>query len=81
MEMEDRIIELLKSNVDELEDVDINKDTSLISSGFIESFDIINMITVFEEEFGVEISLNGLELENFNTVASMGVIIENAMKG
>ncbi|MBQ4524241.1 MAG: acyl carrier protein [Lachnospiraceae bacterium] len=79
--MEDRIIELLKSNVDELEDVDINKDTSLISSGFIESFDIINMITVFEEEFGVEISLNGLELENFNTVASMGVIIENAMKG
>lgn len=79
--MEDRIIELLKSNVDELEDVDINKDTSLISSGFIESFDIINMITVFEEEFGVEISLNGLELENFNTVASMGVIIENAKKG
>ena len=43
--MKERIIDLIKSNVEELEDVKITETTELISGGFIESFDVISLIS------------------------------------
>lgn len=78
--MVQKIIELLKENVDELSIVDINEDTLLITSGYMESFDVINMLTVFEQEFEIELSLDNLRLEDFDTVKQIADVISAAKK-
>lgn len=78
MSISEELIIILKNNIDELEDMEIDESTELISGGFIESFDIIGLITVFEEAFGVELSLEDLKLEQFNTVRSIAEIISEA---
>lgn len=49
--MEKQIIEILKEHIEELKDVEIKADTALISSGYLESFDIIGIIVSLEEAF------------------------------
>ncbi|MBR3447807.1 MAG: acyl carrier protein [Oscillospiraceae bacterium] len=78
MSISEELIILLKNNIDELEDTDFDETTELISGGFIESFDIIGLIGVFEEAFGVELSLEDLKLEQFNTVQSIASVISEA---
>lgn len=75
--MEKQLIEILKNNVEDLEGVEITPDTELISGGYIESFDIIQLISEIEEAFHVEISFDEIKLENFNTVASICKVIES----
>ena len=41
MSISEELIIILKNNIDELEDMEIDENTELISGGFIESFDII----------------------------------------
>ena len=78
--MKERIIDLLKSNVEELEDVKITETTELISGGFIESFDVISLISEIENEFNIDISFDDIELEQFNTIESIISIIEKFSK-
>lgn len=78
MSIAEELIIILKNNIDELEDMEFDENTELISGGFIESFDIIGLLTVFEESFGVELSLEDLKLEQFNTVKSIAEIISEA---
>lgn len=78
MSISEELIIILKNNIDELEDMEFDENTELISGGFIESFDIIGLLTVFEESFGVELSLEDLKLEQFNTVKSIAEIISEA---
>ena len=53
----------------------IEPKTMLITSGYIDSFDIITLISVFEEIFNVQISFDDLNLEDFDTVSSIADII------
>lgn len=78
--MKERIIDLIKSNVEELEDVEITETTELISGGFIESFDVISLISEIENEFNIDISFDDIELEQFNTIESIISIIEKFSK-
>lgn len=74
--MKDVIKKIIRENVEELADVEINDDLQLITSGYIDSFDIITIIGIMEEHFGIEIDLDNIELEEFNTVDSIYYIIE-----
>lgn len=78
--MKEKIIDLIKSNVEELEDVEITETTELISGGFIESFDVISLISEIENEFNIDISFDDIELEQFNTIESIIGIIEKFSK-
>ena len=78
--MKERIIDLIKSNVEELEDVKSTETTELISGGFIESFDVISLISEIENEFNIDISFDDIELEQFNTIESIISIIEKFSK-
>ena len=60
--MKEKILKIVKENVFELFDKDIQEDTQLISTGILESFDVINLITLFEQEFHIEIKLEEIEL-------------------
>ena len=64
--------------VDALIFASVSHDTKLISSGFIESFDVISLLSVFEDEFDTVISLENLEFEDFNTVPQVVHLIEEA---
>lgn len=75
MSKKEKIIRILKENVFELSDVDINDDLKLISSGLLESFDVINLLDIFESTFNIKISLEDVELESFNTVNKMESLI------
>ena len=66
--MKDKIIKIVKENVFELLDKDIDKDTKLI-------FDVINLIGLFENEFDIELDLEKIELSSFETVGLMEELI------
>ena len=75
--MKDRIKEILIDNIDELDGVELTDDLELITGGYMDSFDIIGLISEFEEAFQVNFSLDELELEEFETVEKIErVIIE-----
>lgn len=76
--MREKIINILKENVDELENMEITDDTKLITAGFLESFDVINLLSIFEEEFDVTISLENAEFEDFNTIPQIVKLVEEA---
>lgn len=76
-EITEKITEIIKSNIDGAETLSIEPDTMLITSGYIDSFDIITLISVFEEAFNVHISFDDLNLEDFDTVSSIADIIVN----
>ena len=47
----------------------------LISGGFIDSFDVINLIAEFESAFDVTVPLDSLAIERFETVADIAQVI------
>ena len=59
------ILDSLHSNVD------WENESALIDSGLLDSFDIIALVSELNSAFGVEIGLEHLEPENFNTVGAM----------
>lgn len=73
--MKDRIREILLANIDELDGVDITDDLELITGGYIDSFDIIGLISEFEDAFDISIPLEDLEVGQFDTVNSIENVI------
>ncbi len=57
-------------------DVDFVSEKKLIDDSILDSFDIIQIVTEFNEAFDVEISVEDLEPENFNTVEAMWDLIQ-----
>lgn len=57
-------------------DVDFLSEDRLIDDNILDSFDIITIVGEFNEEFDIEIDVEDLEPENFNTVAAMQELIE-----
>lgn len=73
--MKNRILKIVKKNVFELLNKEINENSKLISSGLLESFDVINLITLFDKEFDIEIKLDEIELSSFETINLMEELI------
>lgn len=57
-------------------DVDFENETALIDDGILDSFDIISIVSEFNETFDIEINVDELEPYNFNTVSAMYELIE-----
>ena len=57
-------------------DVDFLNEERLIDDDILDSFDIITIVGEFNEEFDIEIDVEDLEPENFNTVAAMKELID-----
>ena len=64
-------MEMLMENIPELTGVEIANDTMLISSGYVDSFSVIQMISLFESEFSVTIDLDDINYEDFETIDSI----------
>lgn len=75
--MREQILEIL---TDIRSDIDFEKETSLIDDGMLESLDIVAIVGEFNEEFDVEISVEDLVPENFNSVDAMAELITRAQE-
>ncbi len=56
-------------------DVDFINEKKLIDDDVLDSFDIISIVGEFNDVFGIEIDVEDLEPDNFNTVEAMYELI------
>ena len=71
--MREKVIKILE---DVRADIDFNNlDKKLMDDEMLDSFDIISIVGEFNEAFGVDISVDDLLPENFNTPEAMVKLI------
>lgn len=75
--MKDIVLEILQ---DIRNDIDFENETALIDDDLLESLDIVAIVGEFNEEFDVEISVEDLLPENFNSVDAMVELITRAQE-
>lgn len=73
----DRLMKILK---DIKPDVDFETVDDMVEEGFLNSFDIVSIVTRINEEFGLDITLAELEPEQFMTPGTIFALIESAQK-
>lgn len=71
--MKEKIMAILK---DLREEVDFESETKLIDGEVLDSFDIISLVGELNDEFDIEISVDDLLPENFNSVDAMCELVK-----
>jgi len=72
-ENEQKVLELLKGyNEDIPADVTVN----LLHGGYIDSFDIVNIVADLEENFYIEIDPEDIVPDNFENISCIGKLLE-----
>ncbi len=69
----EQLLELLKGV---RADVDFENETALIDDGILDSFDVVSIISEIDDVFGVQIRINELDPENFNSAESIWILIQ-----
>lgn len=72
--------ELLKILQGVRPDVDFTNETALIDDGLLDSFDVVSIISEIDDQFGVQIRINELDPENFNSAESIWKLIQSLKK-
>ena len=73
--MKEQILDILKEICP---GIDFDRETALIDDGLVDSLDIVSIVTELMDTFDVEISVEDLQPENFNTVDAIVELIERA---
>jgi len=60
-------------------DVDFINEKFLIDDGILDSFDIISITNEFNNTFDIEIDVEDLEPDNYNTFEAMQALIEQKL--
>ena len=58
-------------------DVDFKNETLLIDDGILDSMDVVSIISELDDEFGVQVRINELIPDNFNSVEASWNLIQN----
>lgn len=72
----EKVIEILKGV---RSDIDYEKETALIDDGIIDSFDVVSIISELTTEFDVEIGIDDMIPENFNSAAAIYALVERIL--
>ena len=56
--------------------MDFENEDALIDDGVLDSFDVVSIISELDDEFGVQVKINELNPENFNSVESIWDMIQ-----
>lgn len=80
MEIKEKIREILVNTIEGLNGKKLKYDEQLIATGYIDSYEIIQLMEVFENEFLVKIDIEKISLSNFETIDAMSTLILE-MKG
>ena len=68
---------VLKILTEVRDDVDFEKETKLIDDGMLDSFDLISIVSELNEQFVIDITVDELEPENFNTLDAIVKLVES----
>lgn len=74
--MEEKVLEILAEINDEILDYDGD---NLIESGLLDSFQIVDLVGMFEEEFDIEIDAELVVVENFRTKEAIMQMLEGIL--
>ena len=69
----ERLLKLLKGI---RPDVDFENEMALIDDGYLDSFDVVSIISEIDDVFGVQIRINKLDPENFNSAEAIWNLIQ-----
>ena len=58
-------------------DVDFKNETLLSDDGILDSMDVVSIISELDDEFGVQVRINELIPDNFNSVEAIWNLIQN----
>ena len=61
-------------------EVDFRNITTLVTDGFIDSFDIVSIIASIEDEFAVEIPVDSMVAEHFESAAAIMNLVNGVKK-
>lgn len=77
MEHKEKLLLILKSIKPH---IDYEKEWCLIGDGLFDSFDIVTLVAMLNEEFEVKISIGRLTAENLDSIDAMLKLIESSRK-
>lgn len=69
----EKIKEILESNCP---DIELDGNTKFITDGLIDSVDLVAVISDIEDEFGIEISMEEIVPENFDSVEAIWEMVQ-----
>ena len=69
----EKLLEILKGI---RPDVNFANETALIDDGILDSFDVVSIISELDDEFEVQIRINELDPENFNSVEAIWNLVQ-----
>ena len=61
-------------------DVDFTQETALIDDGILDSFDIVAIVGDLNDAFDIEITVEELEPENFNSAQAIYALVTKLME-
>ena len=56
--------------------MDFENEDALIDDGILDSFDVVSIISELDDVFGVQVKINELDPENFNSVESIWNLVQ-----
>ncbi|MBE6990265.1 MAG: acyl carrier protein [Ruminococcaceae bacterium] len=59
---------------------DLASRNDIIEGGYIDSFELMLLITTLNERFGIEITIDDMVPENFNSADSIAAMVERRKK-
>ena len=72
-EIQDTVIDILQELNPE---VDFDSSQTLIDDGILDSFDLVSLIGELTDAFGVDISFDDIEPENFNSADQIAALVK-----
>ena len=69
----EKLLEILR---DVRPDVDFENETALIDDGILDSLDVVSIISELDNEFEVQVRINELDPENFNSAESIWNLVQ-----
>ena len=69
----EKLLELLKGI---RPDIDFENETALIDDGYLDSFDVVSIISEIDDVFGVQIRITELDPENFNSAEAIWNLVQ-----
>ena len=69
----EKLLEILKGI---RPDVEFENETALIDDGILDSFDVVSIISEIDDVFGVQIRINELDPDNFNSAEAIWKLVQ-----
>ena len=78
IELVDRVISTLKREFPLLGNLDLHADSPLLSAGLLDSFALVMLVATLEEELKIEIDVEEIPLEQFESPATIAQLCLDA---